>query len=146
MDRASIKKNPPRYLSLADATKRFDPTRLDGPSFFQSIVSLQPNEDVYCVTRELLKILNPRTVESACTFRFSIRIDRSDDRGRDQRCVRVHARRSHDARRMFDLHVIGIRWLAYLAIVAAKFDAQQRMAKDGHRTFHTNVVAFELKT
>lgn len=53
MDRASIKKNPPRYLSLADATKRFDPTRLDGPSFFQSIVSLQSNEDVYCVTREL---------------------------------------------------------------------------------------------
>lgn len=146
MDRASIKKNPPRYLSLADATKRFDPTRLDGPSFFQSIVSLQPNEDAYCVTRELENLESSycREYVHVSVLDPDRSIRRSRPRSEMRSCSRKEIARCSTNVRF--VHVIGIRWLAYLAIVAAKFDAQQRMAKDGYRTFHTNVVAFELKT
>lgn len=82
MDRASIKKNPPRYLSLADAlTKRLDPTRLDGGHLFSN-PSFRFTERVH--VPENSKI-SKRALEKDDVF--SIRIDRSDDRGRGQRSV-----------------------------------------------------------
>lgn len=145
---ASIKKNPPRYLSLADATKRLDPTRLDGPSFFQSIVSLHRSEDVYCV-RELENLESCSRQMHVSVLDSDRSIRRSRPRSKKRSCSHKEITRcSTNVRPACGWYmVIGIWWLVYAGIIAAKFDAQQRMAKNGaHRTFDTNVVAFKLKT